>query len=151
MKTTDRLNEVLKSARPDDISKYLDEHSESILPESGAFSEYVRSLIRGNGLTQQEVFLGADISEKYGYKLISGEKHTIQRDYIIRICIAGCFSLEESQKALKLYGMSPLYARFPRDSVIMVAINNRIHDVNAVNDLLRKNGLDELHQCRGLD
>lgn len=147
MKTTDRLNEVLRSARPDDISKYLAEHRDIIL-DSSAFSDYMRSKIREKGFTQLEVFLMADLSEKYGYKLISGEKRTKQRDYIIRLCIASGFSLDETNKALKLYGMSPLYARLPRDASIIVAFNNSIHDVNAVNELLKTNGFEELHQCR---
>ena len=29
------------------------------------------------GITQQTVFLKADIPERYGYKLLSGEKHTL--------------------------------------------------------------------------
>lgn len=147
MKTTDRLNEVLKSARPDDISKYLAEHEKNIL-DNGAFSEYMRSKIREKDLTQQEVFLMADLSEKYGYKLISGEKRTKQRDYILRLCIAAGFSLDETNKALALYGMSPLYARIPRDAAIIVALNNSINDVNAINDILKDNSFEELHQCR---
>lgn len=147
MKTTDRLNEVLKSARPDDISKYLAEHEKNIL-DNGAFSEYMRSKIREKDLTQQEVFLMADLSEKYGYKLISGEKRTKQRDYILRLCIAAGFSLDEINKALALYGMSPLYARIPRDAAIIVALNNSINDVNAINDILKDNSFEELHQCR---
>lgn len=150
MKTTDRLNEVLKSARPDDISKYLAEHEENIVND-GAFSEYMRLKIREKSLTQQEVFLMADLSEKYGYKLISGEKRTKQRDYIIRLCLAAGFSLDETNKALQLYKMAPLYARAPRDAAMIVVLNNNMHDVNAVNDLLKGNGLEELHQSRDPD
>ena len=34
----------------------------------------------------------ADIPERYGYKLLSGEKHTRQRDVILRICCAAGLS-----------------------------------------------------------
>lgn len=34
----------------------------------------------------------ADIPERYGYKLLSGEKHTRQRDVILRICYAAGLS-----------------------------------------------------------
>ena len=49
------------------------------------------------------VFLKADIPERYGYKLLSGEKHTKQRDVILRICYAAEFTLKETQRALRKY------------------------------------------------
>jgi len=45
---------------------------------------------------------------------------------------------------IKLYGMSELYAKNPRDACVMVAINNRIFDVYQVDEMLKKNDLDGL-------
>ena len=89
---------------------------------------------------QQDVFLAADISENYGYKLIAEEKHTVNRDIILRICLATRFSLSEAQEALILYGMAPLHNRIPRDIVFLVAFNNKVYDIHLVNDLLIKCG-----------
>ena len=100
----------------------------------------MRSLIREKGVRLQDVFLLADISEGYGYKLISGEKHTRQRDVILKLCLTAGFSLEETQRALKLYGMSPLYARFPRDAVLISAISSGRREITEVNRLLEQNG-----------
>ena len=95
-------------------------------------------------LKQQDVFLAADIPEKYGYKLLSGEKHTKQRDVILRLCYAAELNLDETQKALKLYRMPELYAKIQRDALIMIAFNERPGSIIDVNSFLKKNGMDIL-------
>ena len=88
-----------------------------------------------------EIFLAADLSERYGYKLISEEKHTTSRDTILRICLAARFDEIETDEALTLYGMAPLHVRNPRDVAFIVAINNRIFDIHDVDAILRENNL----------
>ena len=101
-------------------------------------------LIKKKKLKQQDVFLAADIPEKYGYKLLSGEKHTKQRDVILRLCYAAELNLDETQKALKLYRMPELYAKIQRDALIMIAFNERPGSIIDVNSFLKKNGMDIL-------
>ena len=72
------------------------------------------------------------------------EKHTKNRDLIIRFCIAGHFSLNETNRALKLYGMNPLYAKDKRDVCIIVAINNRKYNFIEIDDILMEQGLSKL-------
>ena len=72
------------------------------------------------------------------------ESHTKNRDLIIRLCIAGRFLVDEINRALKLYGMTPLYAKDKRDACIIVAINNRKYDLFEIDDLLEKQGLEKL-------
>ena len=86
----------------------------------------------------------ADIPERYGYKLLSEEKRTRQRDVIIRLCYAAGFTLDETQKALRIYGMPELYARKRRDALLMIAINEHSGSVIEVNAFLRKNGAEPL-------
>ncbi|MBP8720835.1 MAG: hypothetical protein KBH72_09315, partial [Lachnospiraceae bacterium] len=80
----------------------------------------------------------------YGYKLLSGEKRTRQRDVILRICYAAKFSLAETQRALKKYEMPELYAKVPRDALLMIAFNERPGSILDVNDLLNQKGLQPL-------
>ena len=93
---------------------------------------------------QQNIFLAADLPERYGYRLISEEKHTRRRDTILRLCLAASLSAEEVQEALILYGMAPLHPRFPRDAALLAAIHNRLYDVHEVDALLRNNGFPPL-------
>ena len=87
----------------------------------------------------QEAFLNADVPERYGYKLLSGEKHTKQRDVILRICFGACMTLEETQKALRKYGMPELYAKVPRDALLMTLFDKKPSSIIDINKYLTKN------------
>ena len=120
------------------------ENEESLLREDRPFCAYIKELIREKNLRQQDIFIQADIPERYGYKLLSGEKRTRQRDVILRICYAAELTLEETQHALMLYGMSPLYARIPRDAVLMIAFNRHAGNILDVNAMLKEQGMELL-------
>lgn len=146
MKTTNDLTEALLKTTPEDLDAVLKEKEASMFAEEKPFAAYMREQIRRKGLKQQDVFLAADISEGYGYKLIAEEKHTRQRDVILRLCFAARFTLEEAQRALKLSGHSPLYPRIERDAVLMVALNQEIYDIPDVNHLLEQHNMDTLRE-----
>lgn len=143
-KNTSDLEETLGSTHASDITKFLEENKDSMLYAENPFAEYCRRLIKEKNLMQQTVFLQADIPERYGYKLISGEKKTKQRDVILRICYAAKFTLEETQDALKLYGMPQLYVKIPRDAVLMIVFNERPGSLIDVNMILKEQGMEPL-------
>lgn len=140
-KNTINLESILKSTHLSEFENYCIENKESLLIDEKAFSVYFKELFKEKGISQQMVFLMADIPERYGYKLLSGEKRTKQRDVILRICYAAEFSLEETQRALKEYGMPELYAKIPRDALLMIIFNERPGSVIEVNELLQKKGM----------
>lgn len=143
-KSTDELEKILGSTHINEVSTYLKSNEESIITNEYAFHEYISKLIKLKNLRKQDVFLAADVPEKYGYKLLSGEKHTKQRDVILRLCYASELTLEETQKALKLYRMPELYAKIPRDAMIMIAFNERPGSIIDVNSFLKNNGMEIL-------
>lgn len=143
-KTTGELEKVLGKTHISEVSDYLEDNKESIIVNEYAFHNYMTDKIKEKNMRKQDVFLGADIPEKYGYKLLSGEKHTKQRDVILRICYSAMFDLQETQKALKLYRMPELYAKIPRDAMIMIAINERPGSIIDVNSFLKNNGVEIL-------
>ena len=96
----------------------------------------------------KDVYTAAGYSESYGGQLVRMEKHAKTRDQIIRLCLAGHFSLLETNRALKLYGMSELYAKEARDACLIVAINNRMFDPYMVDDLLTGNGFEKITKDR---
>ncbi|BAK98267.1 hypothetical protein OBV_10690 [Oscillibacter valericigenes Sjm18-20] len=150
-KSTDALTSVLLSTKPENIQNYLEQYSSSLLDEKHPFSTYMRSKFKEKALKQQDVFLAADISEGYGYKLIAEEKRTKRKDIILRLCIAAHFSLLEAQKALKLYGMSPLYAKIPRDAVLIIAFNSGIYDISRVDNLLLAHKMEPMMPCSRIE
>lgn len=142
-KTTKELEGILLNHA--DISELNDEMLNI------SFGDYFRDVLLTKNITQQTVFLNADIGEKYGYKLISGEKHTKQRDVIIRLCFAGEFTFDETQRALRLYGMSPLYARIKRDALLINAFNRHIGNIIDLNQFLKEQGEAPLRNCGTLN
>ncbi len=146
MKTTDNLTEALMDAKPENVSAVLREKREAMFSEEKPFASFMRKTIKSKGLKQQDVFLNAEIPEGYGYKLIAEEKHTRQRDILLRLCFAAQFTVEETQRALKLSGLSPLYPRIERDAVLMVALNQGIYQIADVNKLLEEHKMNRLRE-----
>lgn len=143
-KNTQDLENVLKSTHLKEFDSYCKDHEESMIMGKDSFIKYMKTLFQEKKLTQQNVFLQADIPERYGYKLLNGEKRTRQRDVILRICYAAKFTLEETQSALKKYEMPALYAKIPRDALIMIIFNERPGDIIDVNEFLKANGMKPL-------
>jgi len=143
-KDTNELEKVLGSTHMSDYDTYVKDNKDSMLSDANSFFVYIKEIMRKNGLTQQTVFLKADISERYGYKLLSGEKRTKQRDIILRICYAAELTLSETQKALEKYGMPKLYAKDNRDALLMIAFNERPGNIIGVNEFLKEKGFETL-------
>ena len=143
-KNTNELKEILGKTHLSEFEKYCKDNKESINDKEEAFSIYIKDLLANKGMMQQTVFLNADIPERYGYKLLSGEKHTKQRDVILRICYASELTLGETQRALKKYEMPELYAKIPRDAFMMIMVNDRPGSILDVNVLLKRNGMEPL-------
>ena len=135
-----RLTEAAAQTAPEDLAAYLAGIRADLLPEGRAFAAYMRLKLREKRILQQEVFLAADLSENYGYKLIAQEKHTRSRDVILRLCLAAKFTPEETNEALTLYGFGPLHGRIARDVVLLSAISAGMRELHDVDALLRTHG-----------
>ena len=143
-KNTKELIDILGKTHLSDFDTYCKDNKTSMNVSQDSFSIYIKDLLCEKGLTQQSVFLNADIPERYGYKLLSGEKRTKQRDVILRICYAAELSLAETQRALKKYGLPELYAKIPRDALLMIIFNKRPGSIIDVNALLKEKGMEPL-------
>lgn len=145
---TKQLENILGSTHAADIKKYLKDNSGSFAPEENAFGEYMKDIIRDRKMKECEVFEWAGISSKYGYKILNGEKHPQNRDLILCLCIAGQFTADEAKRALKLYGMAPLYAKVKRDAVLTIALNDKLRNIGEVDELLKEHGLPVLERSK---
>jgi hypothetical protein len=150
-KKTSELENVLGSTHLRDFETYCNSNKESMMSDEKTFSLYMKELFKEKDISQQVVFLKADIPERYGYKLLSGEKRTRQRDIILRICYAAGFTLTETQRALKEYEMPELYAKIHRDALLMIVFNERPGSVLDVNEILKNNGMEPLRTCGAQD
>ena len=150
-KSTKELADILGKTHLSEFDQYCKDHKESMKAGKDMFSIYIKNILSEKGMTQQAVFLKADIPERYGYKLLSGEKHTKQRDVILRICYAAELSQAETQRALQNYEMPVLYAKIPRDALLMIIFNERPGSIIEVNALLKENNMAPLRTSGSQD
>ncbi len=143
-KPTKELNNILAKAKPDQLDLYFKENEKYMADEKKGFYYYMKDVLEEKNIRLKDVYSSAGVTESYGSKILTMEKHTRNRDLIIRFCIAGHFSWEETNRALKLYGMSELYAKNERDATLIVAINNRIYDMCEIDEMLLQRSLQKL-------
>jgi len=135
-----------------DVSTFFEEHKDSFLSPLTPFHTYFKEQLkenakRGKKMAIKDIFIKADIPMGYGYKLVSGDKVTKKRDIVLRLLYAAEFSLDQTQKALKIYGLPQLYVKKKRDVVIMICFNERLGDIEYINNELRKEGFEILEEC----
>ena len=143
-KATDELDKILANVRPEQINTYYKNNRQYMEEGKKAFYYYMKDVLESKNILLKDVYSFAGVTESYGSKILTMEKHTKNRDLIIRFCMAGHFLLGETNRALKLYGMSPLYAKDKRDACLIVAINNRKYDLFEIDNLLEEHGLPQL-------
>ncbi len=91
--------------------------------------------------------IGIDLSALT--KIINGLQRTKKRDLIIALCVALELSYDETNQALKLYGMAPLNSNDRRDLLIGQALRDKL-SVTALNTALDKHGFPVLNIQRSV-
>lgn len=145
-KTTNQLQAILSKTSPEDFQKYLKENGSSIMGEDEG-SLFIKQKLKEKNISQKDLFARAGIPERYGYKLLQGEKKTKVRDVIFRMCICAGFSLRDTQTVLSSLALPALYPKRERDAAIIIAINRHFGNVEKTNELLEQNGLEGLQEC----
>lgn len=143
--STGSLENILKDAKAKDLGRYLKQNADEMVEGKKPFADYIKQIIEKNRITQRDMFITAGVSDSYGYKILNMEKRTRNRDLILRFCLAAHMELVEVNRALKLYGMTPLYAKIKRDAALIIAFNTHMYDIADVDDLLAEHGLDPLY------
>lgn len=144
IRKSDGLDSMLRKLKTGEFGSFMEKHKDEFLINDKEFEVFMKDTIASKGIQLKDVFIRADIPEKYGYRLLSGEKRTRQRDIILRICYASEMSIDETQYALRLYGMPELFAMAPRDALIMVCFSEKPGDVIEVNRILNEHKFQSL-------
>lgn len=141
-KNTEDLMNTLRGADSARLKLYVQQNFAQGQPN---FVSYMDGLLAQKQMKRQDVLIRANLPQKYGYKLLSGEAHTTDRNKLLRICFAMQLTLKETQRALKLYGMNELYPKNKRDVVLIVALGQRQFDIDRISEELRAEGLEPLY------
>jgi len=144
--TTNQLQAILSHTDPEDFQQYLKENGASMMAEDEG-PAFIKQKIKEKNISQKDLFAQAGIPERYGYKLLQGEKKTKVRDVILRMCICAGLSLRDTQTALSAFSLPALYPKRERDAAIIIAVNRRFAGIDKTNELLLQNGLEALQEC----
>ena len=130
MKNTSDFYNELKEA---DSERALDRIMSDKAFRSISFVEYYNALIESRRLSKNKVIKISGISRTYAYQLLNGLRQP-GRDNAIVLCIAGGFDLDETNRCLTLLKTGILYAKDPRDAIIIYSITNKmsLEDTNAL-------------------
>jgi len=136
--SSEASNRNLQDART--IGEFFAKNKENMITLS--FSEYLMSLLGQKGLKRADVIRDSGLGKSYVFQIFQGERKP-SRDKLIAIAFGLHLGSKETQRMLKLGGCSELYARVPRDAVILFAIQRGM-DIDATEDLLYSNGFPTL-------
>lgn len=116
-------------------AEYLTDYAqETIRDGSTSFCEFLNEKREQAGITAGELIRRANLQRTYGYQILSGVKRP-GRDKVIALALALGFSLDETQRALKIAQEGALYPRTHRDSVLIFSIQKQL-TVSETNALL---------------
>ncbi len=104
-----------------------------------SFSEYFSHLLKEKNASLPEVIAASLIQRNYAYQIVNGQKNP-SRDKIIALCLSlGCDRIE-LDRCLKLAGLSPLYSKNRRDSILVFAVGKHmpVIDTNALLDEMKE-------------
>lgn len=138
-KTTGELLEILKS------TKSYEEFFEQEVGELcfSSLAEYLDVLINEKGITKSELIKNANLDKNYAYQIFNGNKTNPSRNKVLMLAFGMQLNLNEARKLLKVAGLTDLYARSPRDSVIIFCLNKGMNLIDT-NEQLSDFGLDIL-------
>lgn len=137
--TTELLNELKNF---DSFKEYEKINKNSMINKT--LSQYLCDLLVEKHLKKSDVIRKGELNESYAYQMFSGVKSTPSKDKLICLSIGMDLSVDETNSLLKLAGLSPLYPRIKRDSIIIINMNNK-KSVVEINEELYNEGEETLN------
>lgn len=131
--TEELLKNLLKS---NNIEKYIKENEEYFIDLT--ISQFLSEYISAKGLKKSTVIKNAEISEIFGFQVLSGTRNP-SRNTLLSLCIAMKMTLDEVQATLKIAEFAPLYPKSKRDSIIILGITNGKNVCQINNELYDNN------------
>ena len=75
-KSTDELNDLLENMRPNQLESYFKDNEKYMADEKKAFYYYMKDVLEEKNIKLKDVYSFAGVSESYGSKIFTMEKHT---------------------------------------------------------------------------
>ncbi|MEL7609641.1 MAG: helix-turn-helix transcriptional regulator [Bacillota bacterium] len=123
-----------------DLKTYMRDNAG--LMEVPPFYLLIAELCKKAGISKAVVIEKANIPRNYGYQIFNGIRNP-SRDKVIQLAFGFGMDVENAQELLKAAREAPLYARIPRESVILRCLYEQ-KDVIFADDALAAMGLTPL-------
>ncbi len=131
--TTEMLSELLQT---NNIDSYMTKNKEHMLDDT--LARLIEAILEHKDLQKPDVIRDSEINEIYAYQIFAGTRRP-SRDKLICLCFGMKLSLDETQQLFKFAGYAPLYAKNPRDSIIIYSIEHASSVVQTNHELYRYN------------
>lgn len=139
-KTEELLNRLMNIRKKSDLKSYVE--SDSLSTDTKQLHDYMLSICEEKGDSKGDIIKNADLNRTYGYQILNGFKKP-SRDKIIQISVGNKFTLKQANKALTIANLGILYAKDPRDSIIIYSLNNCLSLIET-NIILHEHGYESL-------
>ena len=100
-------------------------------------------LLSNKKLKKNEVIARSNIDKNYAYQIFNGTKTNPSRDKIIMLSFGMDLNIQETRSLLKFCHLGDLYARDPRDSIILFCLDKKKNLIET-NELLNDFSLEIL-------
>lgn len=137
IKSTENLLKSLEACSMEDVIDLTD--TINAMPE-WTFCRYFKACLNAHNTTLSQIPEAAGMQRTYIYQIYSGRRNP-GRDKVIAISLAAGFTLDETQRLLKLSGNGILYPKNARDALLIksLMIHLSVMEVNALLDELNFN------------
>lgn len=130
-KSTDELLKILQ--KEDKIENYIEKNKDDLFDIT--LANYLDNMLTKYNVKKSDVINNAKLPTSYTYDIFNGKKVKPNRNILIQLIFGMGLNLEDAQRLLKLAGVSELYTRIKRDSVIIFAIEKG-KSISECDDLL---------------
>ncbi len=89
------------------------------------FSSYLDELMESMEINRSKLIHALNVDRSYGYQILNGTRIPT-REHIIKIAIFSKFTLEQTQRLLKLAARNELYVRRPEDAKIVYCLEHQL-------------------------
>ncbi|MBR2824646.1 MAG: helix-turn-helix transcriptional regulator [Clostridia bacterium] len=136
--TSQLLNRIRKCGT---FQEVMTASSEAAEP---SFSMLLYEMMTEKNMKAREIIGKTGIDRSYFYHILSGKKIP-GKNVVIRLALTMGCSLNETNRLLRLAGLSNLYPRLRRDAVLIYALEQR-KSMQEANELLQEAGEEPLYQ-----
>ena len=136
--TSQRLLQIRRSGT---FREMLDTHDPT---EEPSLCQYLYQLMEEKHLSAREMITDTGVHKSYFYAVLAGQK-TPGKNIILRFSLALHCTLNETNRLLRLAGLSDLYPLLRRDAVLIYAVEQK-SGVQKANELLEEAGEELLYR-----